>query len=522
MLLLEYYWPLLRLVLRFKSAHCRKRNNKMKIISVFQFKKVIRLRFKTITLAAFAVALLSLANCTSFQQDSPFDITGTNYHPPTISATYDTTVFVGDVVHLHSTGSADNGSIRSYEWSFGNGTTITTAADDFDTAFSTAGQQTVSVVAVDNNGVTSEPATITVAVQNKPALAVSSSSISMGSNSNSATFSITNAGGGTLQWTISSNATWLTVSPANGSTTTIGSVITVTANTTNLASGSYTGNITVTSGGISKVIAVTMTVTQVLAVSTTSILLGSNLNSGTFTITNAGQGTLQWSISTDASWLTVSQMSGSTTTSGSVITIIANRKSLLPGTYTGNITITAQGNSKVITVTISKVGYSYTIFNSTDAPMKFWINNIIYDTIPVRDSVTISYNPATYPVYLYFEPIVSTMNNVYWSDTIRSAQNFYRKNYVDNTWFLLRLTNNTDRTMSTVVVRNTSIHDSSSVYLPIGATQNIGFYPSGASTYIATYYYNATRGWQWSSLNTVNTINDALLENLTTTGSDVN
>jgi uncharacterized protein YifN (PemK superfamily) len=200
---------------------------------------------------------------------------------------------------------------------------------------------------------------------------------------------------------------------------------------------------------------------------------------------------------------------------------MANRNNLLSGNSTGTITVTAGSDSKVITVTISKAGYSYTFLNGTDASMQVWINNILYDTIPARDSVTLMYTPASYPVSLYFKSIVAA-NSIYWTDTIRSAQNYHYSHYANSDWFLLRLTNNTDKIMSTVVVRNTNVNDSSSINLPIGTTQNIGFYKSDASTYIATYYNNADKYKYWSSLNTVNTSNDALLENLIASGSLVN
>lgn len=73
--------------------------------------------------------------------------------------------------------------------------------------------------------------------------------------------------------------------------------------------------------------------------------------------------------------------------------------------------------------------------------------------------------------------------------------------------------------MSEVVVRNSHVHDSSSVSLAIGTTQDIGFYPSDTATYIGTYFSSATHYYFWSSLNTVNTIDEALLENLISTGS---
>jgi Viral BACON domain len=325
----------------------------MNISRLFFLKVVTQMLHKMAAFAPVLAGIIAFVNCSNFQQDNPMDTNGTDWHQPTISAMSDTTVWVGDVIQIHANGSAGKGSIKTYEWCYANGMTLTTAEGVLDTSFSAAGTQIISVKAIDNDGVPSEAATITVSVLNKPVLAVSTTAISLGSTLNSATFSITNAGGGTLQWTISSNTAWLTVLPQSGSTSTVGTVITVVANSNGLASGNYTGNITVTAGSASKVITVTMSVAPVLAVSTTSISLGSILAGATFSITNAGNGTLQWTTSSDATWLTVTPTSGSTTTTGSVINVAVNRNGLTSASYTGNVTVTAGGVSKVITVTIS-------------------------------------------------------------------------------------------------------------------------------------------------------------------------
>src|SRR5207244_2860672 len=71
------------------------------------------------------------------------------------------------------------------------------------------------------------------------------------------TVSLTNTGG-TLNWTVSDNASWLSVSPASGS---ISSTLTAVVNTTGLAAGPHNGTITVSAtGSSSKTVAVTLTV----------------------------------------------------------------------------------------------------------------------------------------------------------------------------------------------------------------------------------------------------------------------
>lgn len=84
-----------------------------------------------------------------------------------------------------------------------------------------------------------------------PTIGVSPSSMSFsatagGANPASQSLSISNTGGGTLNWTASSNQSWLSVSPTSG---TAPSTATVSVNITGLAAGTYSGAITITATG---------------------------------------------------------------------------------------------------------------------------------------------------------------------------------------------------------------------------------------------------------------------------------
>ncbi|MGE0884113.1 MAG: S8 family serine peptidase [Blastocatellales bacterium] len=67
-----------------------------------------------------------------------------------------------------------------------------------------------------------------------------------GSNPANQTISIANAGGGTLNWAASDNASWLSLSPASG---TAPSTLTASVNISGLAAGTYNGTITIGSTG---------------------------------------------------------------------------------------------------------------------------------------------------------------------------------------------------------------------------------------------------------------------------------
>jgi hypothetical protein len=199
-----------------------------------------------------------------------------------------------------------------------------------------------------------------------PALAVSKTSLSFsategGANPAAQTFDVTNTGGGSLSFTDSEAAPWLSVSPASGSAP---ATVTVTPSIAGLAPGTYTTPITVTAAGASgspKTVDVTLTVnpaTPVLSVAPTSVAFsatqgGANPAAQTVNVTNTGGGSLSFTASDDQSWLAVAPASGS---APAALSLSANIAGLAPGTYTGTVTISAAGASgspKTVAVTLT-------------------------------------------------------------------------------------------------------------------------------------------------------------------------
>ena len=177
-----------------------------------------------------------------------------------------------------------------------------------------------------------------------------------GANPAAQTLSITNTGGGTLSWNASETAAWLSLNPASGTTTTETDVITVSVNTIGLTANSYTDTITLTATGATnptQQLSVTLTVTpppSTIGENPTFLTFiaqegGTQTAPQTLNITNPGKGTLSWSASEAASWLTLSPTSGTTTTETDAITVTVNTIGLLTNTYTAPITITANGAS---------------------------------------------------------------------------------------------------------------------------------------------------------------------------------
>jgi Domain of unknown function (DUF4082)/Concanavalin A-like lectin/glucanases superfamily/Fibronectin type III domain/Viral BACON domain/Bacterial Ig domain len=200
-----------------------------------------------------------------------------------------------------------------------------------------------------------------------PALSVSPSSLAFSATAGGAdpaakTLSVTNAGGGTMNWTASESASWLSVSPASGTNT---GTITVTPSITGLAAGTYTTDVTVTAtgaGGSPKTIPVTLTVDPptppTLTVSPSSLSFsategGSSPAAKTLSVSNTGGGSMDWTASETAAWLSVSPASG---TNAGTITVTPTTTGLAAGTYTTDVTVSASGatgSPKTIPVTLT-------------------------------------------------------------------------------------------------------------------------------------------------------------------------
>ncbi len=177
--------------------------------------------------------------------------------------------------------------------------------------------------------------------------------------------SLRNPTGGTLSWSMSSNAAWLSLAPASGTTTTESDSISAGVNLTGLAAGTYTAAITISATGATntpQVIPVSLTVSPaptaspVIGLSVSNMAFtgtagGSNPATQSLTISNTGTGTLSWTVGDNAAWLTLSPTSG---TNAGTVSASASLSGLAAGTYSGTITVSATGaTSKTIQVTLT-------------------------------------------------------------------------------------------------------------------------------------------------------------------------
>jgi hypothetical protein len=245
------------------------------------------------------------------------------------------------------------------------------------------------------------PVTFTVtAAPVPPSIGVSPTSLAFtaqqgGSNPASQVLSISNKGGGTLSWSVSDNAGWLTLSPASG---TGNGTVTATVTIGSLAAGTYNATVTASATGASAVtVPVTFTVTAApvppsIGLSPTSLSFtaqqgGGNPSPKSFSISNAGGGTLSWSVTDNAGWLTLSPSSG---TGNGTVTATVTTGTLTAATYTATVTVTATGAaSQTVPITFTVAPASTTI---TLSPTTLTYSATQGGANPAAQSVTVTSN----------------------------------------------------------------------------------------------------------------------------------
>jgi hypothetical protein len=193
-----------------------------------------------------------------------------------------------------------------------------------------------------------------------------------GSNPSNQALNISNIGGGILSiWRVVAayadyGLDWLSFSPTTCGTNSIS--VTVSCNIAGLTRGTYDATIYITdTDAVNSPVNIPVTLNVLppappptigynpISFSFTATQGGSNPSNKTLSISNTGGGTLNWSVSDNATWLGLSPTSG---TNSGTVTVSVNIAGLTAGTYNTTITITATGatNSPVnipVTLTIN-------------------------------------------------------------------------------------------------------------------------------------------------------------------------
>jgi len=177
-----------------------------------------------------------------------------------------------------------------------------------------------------------------------------------GPNPQPQTLQITNAGGGTLNWSATADVTWLSLTPSQG---TAPSTVRVAVDITGLSAGRYQAQITITAPQATNsplIVPVVLELTQPPALSVrpeslrfTAQVGGPNPEPQDLEVANAGGGILEWSARVDVPWLRVEPGRGTLAAGQTeIVRVSVDIIDLAAGTYEGRITVEAAGVGTVI------------------------------------------------------------------------------------------------------------------------------------------------------------------------------
>jgi len=223
------------------------------------------------------------------------------------------------------------------------------------------------------------------------------------------TFAVENTGNDSLNYTISENIPWLSVSPTSGGPIPPVDSITVIIDTTGLEAGIYEGTITVSSSeaiNLSQAIVVTLEIeTPIFAVTPDTLQYyawpdGSNPPDRMIYIENLGVQSLNYTIAENADWLTVAPLSGGPVTTMDSASVQIDITGLTEGIYTADIIVSsdvAYQEPDTVSVTL-EVGY--VLLGTISGILEAHNYNVIGSlSVPVDSSLLIEPGAA-----LYFEP----------------------------------------------------------------------------------------------------------------------
>ena len=224
---------------------------------------------------------------------------------------------------------------------------------------------------------------------------------------------ITNTGTSTLTVTWTDPINWLVATSGDTVTMAPGGSATIlhTASTSGLTAGTYSGTATISGGGTTKQVPITMTVTSgsatpAIGLSPTSLTFsgtagGANPAAQTIGVSNTGSGTLTWTASDNAAWLTLTPTSG---TNAGTMTASVNTAGLTAGTYNTTVSVAATGSTtKTLPVTLTVANASST-------------SGVTVTPSPIAFTGTVGTGPLTLPVT--FKNSGTSSVSFTWTDSI--------------------------------------------------------------------------------------------------------
>lgn len=175
------------------------------------------------------------------------------------------------------------------------------------------------------------------------------------------TFNVWNKGIETLDYSFSTSVDWISINPDSGSSQGEKDAIAVSLDTTGVENGDYTEEIVIQSNGGTGVFQIRVLVGRVLGYSPKSHDFG-NVKAGTmvstqFNIWNRGLGNLDYSLSPNCNWVTISPESGSSAGENDTIIVNVDTQDLsFIGSHTCDIMIDSNGGNGKFSLTVDIIG----------------------------------------------------------------------------------------------------------------------------------------------------------------------
>ncbi len=115
-----------------------------------------------------------------------------------------------------------------------------------------------------------------------------------------------------------------------------------------------TKSVTVIAGQTNSGDVILQPIIPIINLSVSSLDFGNNLTTLPIAITNSGEGSLEWSISENAEWISINPLSGITTSQTSNVMVTVDRSSLESGSHSQIISIISNGGNSTVSVSIVK------------------------------------------------------------------------------------------------------------------------------------------------------------------------
>ncbi len=246
-----------------------------------------------------------------------------------------------------------------------------------------------------------------------------------GANPDQQEIHILNTGGGTLQFAVKPDASWISVNPPSGTSEDRQKPVSVSVDIAALSEGTYNGNIIISDPAAAnspQTVTVELNISEDLPpeisiepgnISFQATEGGANPSPVYMFVSNSGEGTLRYSIDWDANWLSVSPNIGQTKEAARKHTVSANINGLSAGSYSATITVSdpeASNSPQTVNVTLyissvpidNKIGISL-------SPSSGTTGTIISFPISVKGNIA---QISTFGLELHFDTTMFTFQSV--------------------------------------------------------------------------------------------------------------